>query len=305
MNDLILHHYPLSPFSEKIRCMLGYTQLNWNSVLTREMPPRPQLAKLAGNYRKIPVAQIGADIFCDSRTIASEIAALSAKPELALETLDAEQQKFVAEVDLELFFACLMVCDIKVLQRKMREAMSILNVARFVWDRVKLGSKAKVDLIKLRDAKPRVREHLAALESRLQKQEFLFSSQPTHADFSSYHSLWILRDLSESPEVDCYKKVSAWMDRMKAFGEGGRTEITADQALAIAAAASPRPIASDDQNDIMIGKRVSIGPADYGQRTTSGYLVGSSDSQWILARKENNIALHVHFPKQGFNLIEL
>ena len=53
MNDLILHHYAMSPFSEKIRAMLGYAQVNWQSCITREMPPRPLLARLAGGYRKI------------------------------------------------------------------------------------------------------------------------------------------------------------------------------------------------------------------------------------------------------------
>lgn len=107
MTDLILHHYPMSPFSEKVRVMLGYTQQPWLSALTREMPPRPLLEQLAGGYRKIPVAQIGADIFCDSRTIAAEIAARSGKPELALENCSAEVQAYVAKVDLDVFFACI------------------------------------------------------------------------------------------------------------------------------------------------------------------------------------------------------
>jgi glutathione S-transferase len=97
----------MSPFSEKIRAMLGYADLSWQSCMTREMPPRPLLARLAGGYRKIPVAQIGADIFCDSHIIATEIAQLSNKPLLAVENLDAVQQAFITKVDLDLFFACL------------------------------------------------------------------------------------------------------------------------------------------------------------------------------------------------------
>ncbi len=62
MSDIILYHYALSPFSEKIRAMLGYTGMSWESVTVREMPPRPQLDQLAGGYRRIPVAQIGADM---------------------------------------------------------------------------------------------------------------------------------------------------------------------------------------------------------------------------------------------------
>ena len=90
MSAIILHHYPMSPFSEKMRAMLGYAGLSWQSVIHKEMPPRPQLARLAGGYRKIPVAQIGADIFCDTRIISTEIAALAGKPELALENCSQE-----------------------------------------------------------------------------------------------------------------------------------------------------------------------------------------------------------------------
>lgn len=70
MSEFILHHYVLSPFSTKIRAMLGQAGLDWRSAITREMPPRPVLEVLAGGYRKIPVAQIGADVFCDTRVIA-------------------------------------------------------------------------------------------------------------------------------------------------------------------------------------------------------------------------------------------
>ena len=62
MSTLILHNYPMSPFSEKTRAMLGVAGLSWRSAPTREMPPRPVLAALAGGYRKVPLAQIGADL---------------------------------------------------------------------------------------------------------------------------------------------------------------------------------------------------------------------------------------------------
>ena len=71
MSDMILYHYALSPFSEKIRAMLGYTGMSWESVTVPEMPPRPQLDRLAGGYRRVPVAQMGADILCDSKPMAT------------------------------------------------------------------------------------------------------------------------------------------------------------------------------------------------------------------------------------------
>ena len=69
-----LHHYPASPFSEKIRALLGYLGLAWHSVETSIIMPRPLLLPLSGGYRRVPVAQIGADVYCDTAIIARAIA---------------------------------------------------------------------------------------------------------------------------------------------------------------------------------------------------------------------------------------
>ncbi|NQV66525.1 MAG: glutathione S-transferase N-terminal domain-containing protein, partial [SAR86 cluster bacterium] len=61
MSDLILHHYPESPFSEKIRLLLGYKQASYQAVAIPVIQPKPDLMALTGGYRKTPVLQIGAD----------------------------------------------------------------------------------------------------------------------------------------------------------------------------------------------------------------------------------------------------
>jgi len=43
MADLILHHYATSPFSEKIRLILGYKKLAWKSVIIPQIMPKPDL----------------------------------------------------------------------------------------------------------------------------------------------------------------------------------------------------------------------------------------------------------------------
>lgn len=297
MSDLILHHYPLSPFSEKIRAMLGYAGLPWQSVLTREMPPRPQLAALAGGYRRVPVAQIGADVFCDSRSIAAEIATLSGQPELALENCSAEAREYAAIVDLEVFLACVVVAGSRQLNQRIRETMSLPDIARFVWDRLGIGLKAKVKGAGIRGARPRVLQHLADVEARL-RQDFLFGPKPNHADFSTYHSLWFIRDMGGSTLVDAYPKTLAWMERMKAFGHGQRREISAERALEIARTSRPRAIAEEHRQDALIGRQCSVVPTDYGQVPTMGLLVGSTPSRWVLQRE----CVNVYLPKTDFAL---
>ena len=70
MHELILHHYPTSPFAEKARLMLGFKQLSWRSVMIPPVMPKPDLTALTGGYRRTPVLQVGADIYCDSALIA-------------------------------------------------------------------------------------------------------------------------------------------------------------------------------------------------------------------------------------------
>ena len=64
MTELILHHYPTSPFSEKIRLIMGYKKLAWKSVIVPQIQPKPDVVALTGGYRKTPFLQVGSDIYC-------------------------------------------------------------------------------------------------------------------------------------------------------------------------------------------------------------------------------------------------
>ncbi len=73
MSDIILHHYPQSPFSEKIRLLLGYKKRSYQAVTIPIIMPKPDLMPLTGGYRKTPVMQMGADIYCDTAIICKVI----------------------------------------------------------------------------------------------------------------------------------------------------------------------------------------------------------------------------------------
>ena len=63
-DQVILHHYPQSPVTEKVRVELGLKGLTWKSVKIPRLPPKPNL---------MPVMQVGADIYCDSTCIIREL----------------------------------------------------------------------------------------------------------------------------------------------------------------------------------------------------------------------------------------
>lgn len=54
MADLIFHHYPTSPFSEKVRLIFGHKNLRWQSVIIPVIMPKDDVVALTGGYRKTP-----------------------------------------------------------------------------------------------------------------------------------------------------------------------------------------------------------------------------------------------------------
>ena len=82
MNNIVLHHYPASPFAEKARLMLGYKGLAWKSVFIPMVMPKPDVMALTGGYRKTPILQVGADIYCDTALIAQALDELVSAPAL-------------------------------------------------------------------------------------------------------------------------------------------------------------------------------------------------------------------------------
>ena len=301
MSNLILHHYPMSPFSEKVRAMLGYAGLSWQSVSVREMPPRPKLEALTGGYRKIPVGQIGADVFCDTRIIAREIAALGNKPELVLEDCSEDVQAFVREADLEVFLACIISSSGPGMMVKLAKSTSVMNALRFLKDRIAIGRSARVQPMTPKQARQRLKGHLERMEGMLEK-DFLFGDTPCVADFSAYHGLWYVRDLAEKSVIQSYPRVNAWMDRIKAFGHGTQSALTADGALSSARSSEPRPV-SGQGSDPMLGKTVSIAPDDYAREPVTGVMVAASEHGWVIRRNSDDLGvLHVHLPKLGYSI---
>ena len=97
MTELILHHYAISVFSERVRLALGLKRLSWRSVSIPHMMPKPDLMPLTGGYRRTPVLQIGADIYCDTLLILRKIEALYPEPTLYPGGIRGDAQEFGVE----------------------------------------------------------------------------------------------------------------------------------------------------------------------------------------------------------------
>ncbi|SDJ67246.1 Glutathione S-transferase [Ferrimonas sediminum] len=300
---MILHHYPLSPFAEKCRLMLGYSGIKWQSVLTSPMPPRPVVDALAGGYRRIPVAQIGADIFCDSRLIAEEIAELAGKPELSTKEITDTQIRFIDYAEKQVFFAAIGSLPPNRMMKVLLTHLSPLQAMRFVWDRLGIARETASQGDK--PSARQFRRYLKTLDQQLQY-PFFFGNTVQHADFALYHALWFVVEVGQQPLPPQLQRLCSWYQRMHQFSHGQTSNISGKDALAMASASQPRVIPASHAVDPLVGKSVSLAPTDYARDEVKGVLVGSSRHRWIVKRNSDKYGtLHVHFPKQGYQLKEL
>ncbi len=304
MNDIILHHYAGSLFSEKIRLMLGYLKLPWRSVITAPIMPRPLLMPLTGGYRRTPTMQQGADIWCDTKIIAERLAEIAGDERLH----DGFVSRRVAEwADSHLFR---IVVSVTFQPRAVAATMSTLSstqVEAFQKDRAELTKGAPIVTIAPDVAEAHLAHYLLELDAAL-KDAFLFGSAPQIADFSVYHCLWLIANNSTvAPLLDPYPNVTTWRDRMAAFGHGQHTDMTAEEALAIGTRADPAPIpeaATLLPAGFGLGGDAAVVPTDYGLFPVSGELVICSPREYAVRRHDPTAAeIVVHFPRQGFALV--
>jgi glutathione S-transferase len=300
---VILHHYALSPYSEKIRLMLGSVGMSWQGVLCPEMPPRPGVEPLAGGYRRIPVAQEGADIFCDTRLISAEIAAAAGRPELDPANCDEAALGFSAGLETEVFWACVAGIPPGRTLRQLFRKLGVVGAVRFIADRAGVAKQAASKPMGHKEAVAVFGRHLEELDRHLAGSgSFLFGDTPRYTDFAAYHTLWFQRVVGELPMPAGLPAVDAWYHRMGEFGHGENVSISAEAAFEAARQAQPRPVPEGMRNCERSGQEVTVRPVDYAMEGTTGELVGGDQRRWIVAREGKPGRLHVHFPTEGFTL---
>jgi glutathione S-transferase len=301
--EIILHHYPRSPFAEKVRVALGLKRLRWRSVIQPRLAPKPALTPLTGGYRRIPVMQIGADIYCDTRRILAELERRSPEPALSPPGSGGVAEMIAAWADRFLFADALGLVFALHGDRFPPELHA--DRARFTagkfdgWD----SARMKAKLPGLRD---HLRLHLGWLERLLDDgRAFLLGPAPSLADLSAYHPLWYARgNLGAESGLSGHPRLLAWMARIDAIGHGTVEELTPEAALEIARAAIPASVPAADPHDPnrrRPGDRLTITPEDWGFDAVTGELVSSGIDAIALRREDPRLgAIVVHFPLAGF-----
>jgi glutathione S-transferase len=308
MSELILHHYPTSPFAEKARLLLGFKGLSWRSVKISPVMPKPDLTALTGGYRKTPVLQVGADIYCDTSLIARRLEQEKALPAFFPEGQEMIAATFAAWADSVVFqHAVSLVFQPESIAVRFGH-LSPEAIKAFVADRAGLFSGGSATRLSAEQARHQWPTIMARLEQQLEREQgdFLLG-EPSIADFALAHPMWFLKATPvTSPLVDAYPAVSAWFARVMGFGHGASSEMTSEEALEVARKATPAALPDeqfDEPNGFELGQQVFIAATDYGIDPVVGELLFAGREELILRREdERGGVVHVHFPRLGFRI---
>ena len=301
MAQLILHHFDASPFAEKIRLVMGLKGLDWLSVDIPMVPPKPDLTALTGGYRRTPVLQVGADVYCDTRLIALELERRHPQPSLFPGATRGLALMLASWSDRAFFdpgAALAMGTNLGVLPEPLiADRKAFFNFMDFS----RLGSDVPHMYTQLRS-------QLDTLEQALEAGgDCLGGEQPGWADINAYFPVWMLRGhlATVAAVLAPFPRVRAFADRMAAVGHGRRHESTAAAALEVARVSTPAPALGITRQDevstglgLTAGDRVRVSPDDYGKDPVEGELFNYTLHEVAVRREDARAGtVVVHFPR--------
>ena len=297
MTDLILHQYALSPYSKKVISIFAFKNLAWQAVEQPVIAPKPDLTPLTGGYRKIPVLQIGAHIYCDTKLMIREIEKRYPDAPLTPPALLGAAELLADWADYRLFSHA--------------AAPSIFEIGElvpkdFLADRAAmqrpevLAAALPVDHVKAQFVLD-----LQMINRQLEATPFMLGERFTLADAATFHVLnFACSAPSLAAEVNKHPAIAKWLKGILDMGEGQRSDMQPADALAVARDAAPDytpPADAIEDEALPVGKMIAIKPNDYGQEETVGEIVWVTAEALAVKRIDEQVGdVLVHYPRLGY-----
>ncbi|HUO93171.1 MAG TPA: glutathione S-transferase [Rhizomicrobium sp.] len=302
-HEIIFHNFATSPFSEKVRRVFGIKKLAWRSVEIPSMLPKPLLTPLTGGYRKTPVMQIGADIYCDSQLIIRELERRFPEPSLFRHAKGLPYG--VAFWTDRLFF----MASVPVIFGEIGHMVP----EDFKKDRAEMsGGTFSTEAMKAAAPfmKDQWRAHASFVADQLRDgQKFMTGETPTALDIHAYMNFWFMKGTIAATTASLLKEfpaIDAWYERVTAIGHGKPAPMDGKEALAIAKAATPEAEPRPDPYEprgLKPGDRVTVAADDYGRDAVAGEIVFTNAQEIAIARQDPEAGdVVVHFPRAGFTV---
>lgn len=295
MTDIILHHYEMSPFSELLRVALGLKGLAWKSVIIPNIAPKPDLTPLTGGYRKTPVLQVGANIYCDTAMAIEAIEALKPEPSFYPAPLGRAGAFIAAWASGPMFFPA-----VGAAMGPVADALP----AEFWDDRKALFGLDKDRFVPMAPhMTTQFCASLAKLEGTLSDgRAFVGGPAAGYADLALYLDVWFQKRFAPEPAVlEPFPLIKDWTARVAAIGHGSFTEISGTDAITIAKTAEPAVVEDvDTGGGFAIGQPVTVRTEDPGADPVAGKLVRLTHRDIAVLRDDPQVgAVCVHFPRLG------
>ena len=302
MDEIILHHYPTSTFSERVRLAFGLKDVAWRSVTIPAAMPKPDLLPLTGGYRRTPVMQVGADVYCDTQLILRKIEDLRGGPSLYPDGSEGVALALAWWADRSIFAPALGV---------LADTVAETIPPDFVAERKAFGFPLARE-----DVAPVIHRHLqqgaahlAWLARMLADGRRFLLHEPSAADLAAFCPLWLLRNQGgAAAEAKLpLEPLRGWYDRVAAIGHGRPTAMAASDALDVALRSEPGTPATPrdaDPSGLKAGTVVTVTPDDTGRDPVCGTLVAADAEAVVLRRAHPRVGeVNVHFPRAGFDVV--
>lgn len=305
MSDIILHQYPLSPYAEKIRLGLGLKGLSYRSVTVPVWMPKPDLLPLTGGYRRTPVMQVGADIYCDTPLILQAIDRMHPEPSFypggSAGLASAVSWWVEKTVWLPAIYLTTSLIGDHFPTELIEERKPFLGA-----DISKAATLPNQALYR-----QRLHAHLAWAAQMLgDGRRFLLGDAASAADLAAYHAIWfVVQNAGEAGEAMLpMAPLRDWYGRVAALGHGKPVEMSGADALVIAKQSEPAAPAfeteANDPSGCTPGDQVTVTADDYGRDPVTGELVACGAQEMVIRRVDPLAGnIHVHFPRAGFELV--
>lgn len=305
--SIILHQYEASPFSEKIRLALRLKNLSWFAVDAPVIMPKPDLVPLTGGYRRIPVMQIGSDIYCDTRLILRELETRFPLPSLNLPMHEGSSVMLSSWTD-RVWFQVSVAVIFGEIGDSVPEA--------FKKDRAAMSGR-EFDVEAMKTATPFMqdqwRAHLMWIEERLTGgkaaglSEYLLGTKPGLADVHAHMNVWFTaRNVPNFVET-CFETApltQAWYNRLNQVEGRKPTSLSGGEALKVAETSVPRLVAAStahESQNLVVGESIAVAPDDYGKDWVKGELVHADHQRVIIKRYDDKVGtMNIHYPRAGY-----
>lgn len=305
-SSIILHRSSGSAYSEKVMLMLRYAGLDWLSVATPKGVPRPIQQCLVGNYsRRVPILQIGSDLYCDTSMIMDKLSSLSGDKSLSPMTTDTKSKELIQLIESDGTLSMLGVLTPWNFIFGYFKLLPFSDAVAFIKDRKKLADKHPE--LKNRKSKEQwmviAKSYLSKLNDCLNDSLFLSANdKPSASDFSAYTMIWYHDILTNLKYVKEFENIMAWYQRMMSFNNNEMTAIAPELAIDVAKSTKPLSIPVSMMNSPRIGKTIDVPINDVlGSiicQPITGELVGEDDHSYIIKKQSAEIGtVHIHIPK--------